>query len=566
MKKSLFLIVAVLLGGLPACGSSSGGGDDDTSVQTDSQAPPEKTELPQVTKQSTQTLEEFMALVNQTPGLLAVWNALKTKGATAFLRSGVSQDEDGVTVQWGEATEGGTSTGVLHRCKGETCVDAWYFVDNQKLILSDATGKDVALEGIGLPILRKQLAGHTYDKPTEVITQSLELPTQMPTIDVTKRNAWLVSSFGDLWASGELGLDGLEGLLKETGAFDSVRQVQYAQMAHLDDILLHGHPYDVLVWLGQTVREEVKTNEVFMPVGMTVNSGVFGDKLYDRERLTKVLALNPLQGPGVVVLAACDSIDDGAGGGDREKSLPRALDNGARVVVGFVKCGDARDVLYASQLFLAAYLDQGQTLGLAVATANAYLEGLDGKLRMATLPDANLENRFLKETGGFWDAYTTAGLPGDSFLTVYLNVVNLCTRPDSSTYQEDESFATAWTKEVKWQGPFFTGTRVNQANNVNVTITGALTALGEHEHLFFELKGDLGPKVKGLTVYGNGDIKKIVLDKEKPDEFTVEFAGQGKASQYTNAEGHTCIMQDPYLTTSTGEPSKFVIPVPWKAQ
>lgn len=566
MKKSLFLILAVLLSGLPACGSSSGGSDDDASVQSDSDTPPEKTDLPNVTKQSTQAIEDFVALVNQTPGLLAVWNTLKNKGATTFLRSGLSQDEDGVTVQWGEATEGATSTGVLRRCKGDNCVDAWYSVDNQKLTLSDAASKAVAVEGIGLPILRKQLAGHTYDKPTEVITQALELPTQMPTIDVTKRNAWLVSSFGDLWANGELGLDGLESLLEGTGAFDTVRQVQYAQMAHLDDILLHGHPFDVLVWLGQTVREEVKTNEIFMPIGLTVNSGVFGDKLYDRDRLSKVLALNPLQGPGVVVLAACDSIDDGAGGGEREKSLPRALDNGARVVVGFVKCGDARDVLYASQLFLDAYLDQQKTLGEAVAAANAYLESLDGNLRMATLPEANLETRFLKETGNFWDTYTTAGLPGDSFLTVYLNVVNICTRHDGSTYQEDESFATAWTKEIKWQGPFFTGSRVNATSNVDVTITGALTALGEGAHFFFELKGDLSEKVQGLTVYGNADIKKIVVDKEKPNEFTIEFSGQGKASEYTNAEGHTCIMQDPYLTTSTGEPSKFVVPVPWTVQ
>ncbi len=565
MKNAVVLLLALALGVAPSCGSSSGGSDD-AAIQADTDAPPAKTDLPAVTKQSTQPAEDFNTLVAQTPALTSLWNALKAKGATAFLRSGVSEDEDGVVVTWGEATEGKTSTGLVRRCVAQDCTQAIYTVTDTKLTLSDATDKAVTMEGIGLPILRKQLAGHTYDKPTEVIKQALELPTEMPVIDVTKRNAWVISSFGDLWAAGELSLDDMEALMKSTGTFDTVRQVPYVQMAHVDDILLHSHPFDVLVWLGQTVREEVKTNEIFMPVGMTVNSGVFGDKFYDRDRLTKVLELNPLQGPGVVVLASCDSMDDGAGGGEREKSMPRALNNGARVVVGFVRCGDARDVLYASQLFVQSFLDQGKTVGESVAVANAYLESLDGNLRMATLPEANLEAKFLKDTDNFWDQYTTGGLPGDSFLTVYLNVVNICTRGDGSTYQEDESFATAWTKEIKWQGPFFTGSRVNATSNVDVTLTGALTSLGEGAHFFFQLKGDLGAKVNDLTVYGNADIKKIVVDKEKPNEFTIEFGGQGVASEYTNEVGDKCVMQNPYLTTSTGDPSKFVVPVPWMVQ
>lgn len=563
MKRLHSALFIMLLGTLGACGGSSGG-DSDVAEQGDTQQPPEKTALPQVTTQSALTAEEFLAVVEADASLKGQWTKLQGQGATSVLRAGVSKDEDGVEVHWGEVAEGETYSGLLRYCATAPCTGgAAYSISKGQLTLDDPDG---IAKGIGLPILLKQLAGHTYDKPTEVVKQGLDVPTQLPSIDVSKRHAYLISSFGDLWAAGELSLEPVEELLDGTGAFDTVTRIEYAQVSDVDDALLHAHPFDVMLWLGQTVLEEVKTNQVFMPVGLTVNSGVYGDKLYDRDRLEDVLALNPLQGPGVVVLAGCDSIDDGNGGGVQAKSMPTLLDNGARVVVGFVKCGDARDILYASQMFLDSFVDQQKPLGEAVAAVNAYLESLGGSLRMATLPDANQATTFLKDTSAFWDQYTDAGVPADSFMTVYVNVVNRCAKADGTVYQEEESFATAWTKTITWNGPFFSGSRTNPDNNVDITITGALTSLGEGAHFFFMLQGDLGPKVNNLTLYGNADVQAIVVDKEKPEQFTIQFTGQGVGSEYTNEQGDTCIMQNPFLSTTTGEPSTFVIPVPWKAE
>jgi len=245
--------------------------------------------------------------------------------------------------------------------------------------------------------------------------------------------------------------------------------------------------------------------------------------------------------------------------------MPTVLGNGARAVVGFVKCGDARDILFASRLFLGSYLDGKSGLGAAIDVANEWLEAQGTAVRMAAAPGSDLEQKFLKNPDEFWSEYTDSESVGESFLTVYANVVNQCKDTSGKVYQENESFATAWTKNIVWDGPFFSGSRVSAENNVNVQFSGAFTKIAPKGRFFFSVKGNLGPKVSGLTLYGNAEIQKIVLDDEKPEQFTIEFTGQGVASEYQNEAGDTCIMQPPYLMTTTGGPSTFVIPVPWKA-
>ena len=95
---------------------------------------------------------------------------------------------------------------------------------------------------------------------------------------------------------------------------------------------------------------------------------------------------------------------------------------------------------------------------------------------------------------------------------------------------------------------------------------GALVDLRPGAHFFFVLEGSLGPKISGLTLYGDGVIQNIKVDKEKPNEFVIEFDGTGITTNYVNEAGHDCIMQPPLLVTTTGGYSTFTIPVPWKGE
>ncbi|MBM4352625.1 MAG: hypothetical protein FJ109_02340 [Deltaproteobacteria bacterium] len=519
-----------------------------------------------MTEMERYTEADFLSKVEADPELQELWNVLQKLGFTGFPASGITRQDDGPEVLWGEAAGMPGVFGLVRYCKesGKDCTRAIFSLSGQEVSFLDAKDKPVDVGGIGLPILLKQLEGHTFDKPTHVVELPLEPPAELPVVDVTKRRFLAVSSFGPLWADGALALGGFEKVAKDSGAFDAVLITQYVRTEDIDDALLHYHPFDVFVWLGQTIREEAKTNEIYKPVGMTVNAGLFGDALYDRNRIEENVQLSPLHGPGLVVLAGCETMGDGAGGETKDKSIPVTLDNKVRLYVGFERCGDARDILAATEAFLKAFLLDGLSLGDSLGTANDLLALAESPLSMKTLADANLDYLFLRDVSQYWEQYAEEGTPGDTLMSTNINIVNMCIGKDGKSYQENEFFATAWSKEVSWQGPFFEGARKNPDNQVDFTIDGALGEIKPGAHFFFVVKGDLSPRVQDLTLYGDGEIEEIVLDKEKPNEFIVRYKGVGVASEYVNELGDKCQMQSPLLKSSTGESSTFKIPVTWK--
>jgi hypothetical protein len=558
---SLAVLALVLVVG---CGGS-GGADSDASGINEDSGPVVKTELPLVQEMASYSEADFLSKVEADSDLQEIWSALQAEGYTKFQYAGLTRQGDDTTVLWGEVA--GATTGLLRHCQGDDCLGVRWTLAGNTVTWQDSAGQEVTPRGVGLPVLLKQLEGHSYDMPTHVVDLALDdPPDQLPVIDVSKRRFYLLNAFGSLWGEGHLDVGALESAAKDSQAFDSVVRHDYVRADVVDDLLLHSHPYDVLVWFGQTVREEAKTNEIWKPIGMTTNVGLFGDTLYDQKRLSDRVESNPLNGPGLMVLAGCETMGDGNGGGAQDKSIPVTLDNQTRVVVGFKQCGDARDVLEATRQFLSSYLSgsQGASLGTALDKANAYLASQDSDLAMTTFEGADLTLRFLPDVDDFWSLYTDDGEPGDSIFNSYIHIVNKCTAPDGTTYQEDEDFASAWSKETKWTGPFFTGSRTNPENQVDFSFSGALVEIAEEAHFFFVVNGSLSPRVKDLTLYGTGVIDKIVLDKEKLDEFILEFKGTGKASPYVNEAGDTCEMQDPLLVSSTGEPGTFKIPVTWR--
>ena len=555
------LTIAVAIFAL-GCGDS-GGGDNDTTERAEDVPRVVKQEVPLVVQMDPYSQADFLSKVEADADLQALWTELQGEGYTSFQSSGLTRQDDELEVLWGEVA--GATTGLVRHCAGEDCVRARWTLSSGQVTWKGADGSDIEPRGVGLPILLKQLDGHSYDKPTHVVL-ALDPPAELPEIDVSKRRFYLLNAFGPLWGEGSIDATVLEDVAEGTGAFDAVVRHDYVRADVVDETLLHSHPYDVLVWFGQTVREEFKTDEIWKPVGMTTNVGLFGDALYDQKRLLDRIEANPLNGPGLFVLAGCETMGDGNGGGTQDKSIPVTLDNQARVVVGFKKCGDARDVLRATVLFLERYLSGAAdaTLGTALAAANGYLADEGSDLEMTTFESADLERSFLPDLGAFWEQYTDDGQPGDSIFNAYIHIVNKCTADDGSTYQEDEDFASAWSKETTFQGPFFDGTRKNPENKVDFSFSGALVEISEKARFFFVVKGSLSPRVQDLTLYGTGVIDKIVLDKEKPAEFTLQFKGNGKASPYINEAGDTCEMQDPLLVSSTGEPGTFKIPVTWR--
>lgn len=557
------LLIASML--VVSCGGGGGDADESDVVAAVDGFSVKKDPMPLVNKQERYSEADFLSKVEADPALQALWSKLQQDGYTKLTHAGITEQDDGVAVIWAEAY--GTSLpikGMARHCNGDDCLAALWKRQGNDVAWEDVDGGSLEPRTIGLPVLLKALEGHSFDNPTHSV-QALDVPEQLPEIDVTKRRFYLVSSMGPLWAQGALDTSDLEKLAKDAGAFDEVEKTNYVRGAEMDTILLHSHPFDVLVWLGLGVREEAKTNQVWKPIGMTVNRGVFGDELYDRDQIADKLDTNPLKGPGLMVLAACESMGDGNGGGEWDKSLPVTLDNKARVLVGFKKCGDGRDILAATQLFFQSYFG-GATLGDSLVAANSYLAGEESDLEMVTLPETDLEQTFLVDLDSFWDAYTDAGTPGDSLFIANILVINMCEDEAGNQYQEDEFFVPTWSDEVSWSGPFFSGARVSSENKVDFELEGALIRIQEGAQFFFSVKGSLKSKVQGVTLYGTGLIENIKVEEEKLNEFIIQFKGQGHASAYTNAEGHSCVMQPPLLVSTTGELGSFKVPVTLKTE
>lgn len=553
---------------ISACsGASSGAGTDEGDAEGtgDTQGTPvEKVAHPVIHEQSRMLVENFLAAVAQDNDLMTLQNRLASEGCTEFFRAGLTRQADGLQVMWGECagSEDGYQ-GLLQHCSSSgSCVPAIWRLRDSGVSWEDVAGNALTPLGVGLPVLLKQLAGHSFDKPTRVVTKRDGNTGELPDIAVDERRLYVWSSFGPLWAGGDLSMATIADLGRDSGAFTSVHTTEYIHEEQVTAGLLESHPFDALVWLGQMVREEVKTNEVFKPVGMTVNAGLYGDGFYDRDKMTGALNANPVRGPGLVVLVACESLGDFNGGGLLPSSLSAQLDNKARVLVGFHGCTDARDLIEATRLFLDAFFD-GVPLGTSLDRANEYLSLVGGAVMVAA-PDVPLSTVFLANLGTFWQPYVASDNPGESALTVHMNIANQCYDAAGKKYQEMESFVSAWSRAMIWNGPFFQGEREDPTNQVRVRLRGALTDIRVGAHFFFVAEGDLGPKVQGITVYGDAVIEKIVVDKAKPDQFTIQFKGSGIASPYINGNGDECMMQPPLLVTTTGEPSSWVIPMAWK--
>ncbi|MFH1530418.1 MAG: hypothetical protein ABIK09_06770 [Pseudomonadota bacterium] len=556
--------VAVTMGSACDGGGGSSGGEGETDTAGGGSG--DLGAVTEVAVQETMSPADFMGEVEGDATLQACWNRMTGLGFGGVTRAGRTS-QAGVEVMWGHAVDGDSRPGALVRhCTGDDCVVAVQTYNAGKAAWVDCDGGTLEPRGVGWPILLKALDGHKFDAPTHVKQYALDLPEELPEVDISARHFYVVNAFGDLWGGGDVNLKGVVSAAKTAGVFDEAIEQSYVQLSRIDDILLGSHPFDVLVWFGQGVREEAKTGEVWKPIGMTANAGGFGDVLYDRDRMEELLFANPFRGPGIIFLAGCETMGDGNGGGTDawDDNLPSILANGQRTVLGFRRCDDARLLKQATITFWEEYLDGG-TIQDGVDAANATLaeakSGMTLELDWLSDPEKTLQLGL----DDFWQDYVGADDPGEVMIQANINVANICWDggPDGDTYSEMEFFVSPWVNPLTWEGPFFEGTRVNEENDVDLSFKGSLTDLRPGAHFYFVVQGSFSPKMKGITVYADAQIDKITVDKEKPDEFTVLFRGAAKGTQYTNETGDTCQMQDTQLLSTTGELSKLQVKMAW---
>jgi len=174
MRRTIWTTAFLFLLG---CGGGSSDGTEDASSSTeDVSGPIEKEELPVVIQMDAYSQADFLSKVEADPDLNALWLKLQGEGYTSFVAAGLTTQDDGVEVLWGEADDGGgLLKGLVRHCvSSDNCTRAIWGYNAGVLVFKDASEADVEVPGVGLPILLKQLEGHSYDKPTHVVEAALE--------------------------------------------------------------------------------------------------------------------------------------------------------------------------------------------------------------------------------------------------------------------------------------------------------------------------------------------------------------------------------------------------------
>ncbi|MBT3193100.1 MAG: hypothetical protein HN341_11150, partial [Verrucomicrobia bacterium] len=99
--------------------SSSTGESSDVQETSDEVTSIVKQEIPLVVAMDPYSEADFLSKVEADADLQALWTELQGEGYTAFQSAGLTRQDDGLEVLWGEVA--GAATGLVRHCAGEDC-------------------------------------------------------------------------------------------------------------------------------------------------------------------------------------------------------------------------------------------------------------------------------------------------------------------------------------------------------------------------------------------------------------------------------------------------------------
>ena len=546
---------AILIGAL---GCGGGGSDGAPAPAADVPLARPETTLPTalMTRQDAITKQEFETVVGKDQDLQQLVTEAKGSGYSDIVAAGVTEDDANTVATWAviaNPASGAEQVFVQHCTSDGTCTSA-----KATLAAGDATfagpgGKALAPLLMGRPAMAKDLEGHDHDGKTTLAAKLTK--EELVEVDLGKRRFILANAYGPVFG---MDLKGLTDLANQSAAFTLVDVAHYARPKVIEDALLKTSPFDVLVWVGASVREDMSGSH--KTVGMTVNRGVYGDETFQAASVKDLLKKATLGGPGLVLLIGSESRGDGSSQAEGNLALFKELSGSeTRTVVGFDGKGDAAHLLEGASAFLQSWFS-GQKLTAAIAAGNAALEARGATATMVTNRLSSAEKlTFPGKLADFW-----GGKPSPKAVrtTLYVNITNVCFPADGSKpYSEDEGQASFFV-DSDFDGPFFSGARQSVDVGLDVKVGGALLGTKPGDQLYLRIEGDLKPSMKGIVVYGRGVFVEPSADDLKDHPNRKFFIGDATATDYVNDKGDKCTLKTPKLTGATSQPSWLDLPAP----
>jgi hypothetical protein len=340
----------------------------------------------------------FEAEVAIDPDLAAAVSlAMSETYATGFAGAGTLEDDEGAKVVFAVLDDDpDIPTVVVRHCRGADCVSAvqvdtgdetdvaWYTDGGEIPVRTtaapfqlrlideddpDGTAVIAPLDGsvpAGLAVGLDRLTGGL-----DRVTAALDEPAPG-----ASRKLVLASAFGKYLTTQGPNIDDLASSMRK-GGFSDTKAIYHVNTSEVDAQLKGLGRSDAFVWLTHGDKSK-KTGKV---VGMTTAWGYWGSAHYPASRMTEHLAKNSSGGPGLVILAGCETAD-----------LIPTFDNGSRVVLAFnnkIMPGQAKTVI---RTFFQA-LSEGKTMQEALDAANAMIT--TSGLALVANPGADLGKRLV---------------------------------------------------------------------------------------------------------------------------------------------------------------------------
>lgn len=528
--------------GTPSGGGGGGGGD----TGDDGSTTGEPGELPSNTliEQSTIPVADWESVVAQDEQLQQVITAASSQDYDTVKLAGRVKDDTSAILHWAVLTKSTDATAeriVAKACDSEgACRSGRLDPETAAFELHD--GSDGGLAMVAAPGMLKDLGGADHDGKTTLV--GALTAEEVPIVDLKKRHFSVINSFGPAFG---VDLSGWAALGSDSGAFTDVTVTDYARAATVQSAIESGSPFDVVVWVGASVREKLGANH--KTVGMTVNRGIYGDETFTSTQVKAALKASPFGGPGIVVLVGDESRGDGSSEEEENLNLFKEFRNNeaGRIVVAIRGRAGPEKALAAAGAFLGTYLG-GSSLADSITAGNAALAGTDAVL-LSSRESVAAETFFVGALDGVW-----AEDPREVRSNHYLSVNNRCfPDPEDNTnfYSEDEGHVNFFV-DVDFTGPFFTGSRTNADVGLDVQVDGVLLGTEPGSRIYLQIAGDVKLSVKGLTVWGAGQL----VDEHDPDKpGRIFYDGTALATDYTNDKGDNCVLLSPSLTGSTSQPS-----------
>ena len=223
-----------------------------------------------------------------------------------------------------------------------------------------------------------------------------------------------------------------------------------------------------------------------------------------------------------------------------------------RILVGIKGSARAPEILAAVQAFLDLFLSGNSSLEAALLAGTGELSG--GAELVSN--QVNLEQTWLRSWEAVWD--DVAFTPSSIQAVIPITATPYCGPPGGTRTAGTEGHTQPFT-DITFDGAYFQGERLYEGGGLSVAVhlQGVVSGFQEGDKVLFEVYGDFDKDYRGYHAFGEGEIKEVETNDD--GHYIVHFDGPAHTAPFENADGQSCVLNTPQISTTTSVRAKLTL-------